>query len=292
MTLLTHSSYDNSPPTGARYLFGYELLEKLGDGAGSVIHAVSDPKTSQIYALKHVYRKTDKDVRFIDQLHAEHQVSQHVAHPNLRKSVDFQQKKTLLGKVTEAVLILELFDGQPLDTLDIRDVPRLTQIFLEAARGLEAIHTAGFVHCDFKPNNLLLGREGMVKVIDLGQACTIGTKKERIQGTPDYIAPEQVKLLPVTPRTDIYNFGATMYWALTGTKMPTLFTIKKGSNSLLSDDLIAAPAQLNPKVPATLSNFVMECVRLNPTKRPESMGEVVRRLEIILHGMTHRPKSQ
>jgi serine/threonine protein kinase len=63
-----------------------------------------------------------------------------------------------------------------------------------------------------------------VKVIDLGQACAIGTAKSRIQGTPDYIAPEQVKCAAVTPQTDIYNLGATLYWALTGTHIPTLYT--------------------------------------------------------------------
>jgi len=87
----------------------------------------------------------------------------------------------------------------------------------------------------------------------------------------------------VTTQTDIYNLGATMYWALSGRKMPTLFTISKGENSLLSDDLIQAPHVVNPVVPESLSNFTMECVRINPKKRPADMGEVVRRLDIINH---------
>ena len=120
-------------------------------------------------------------------------------------------------------------------------------------------------------------------MIDLGQACPVGTAKKRIQGTPDYIAPEQVKCLPVSVRTDIYNFGATMYWALCGRKMPTLFTVGKGENSILSDDLINTPKQLNPLLPESLSNFVMECTRTNPAKRPADMAEVIRRLEIIQH---------
>src|SRR5207248_1366007 len=121
--------------------------------------------------------------------------------------------------------------------------------------------------------------------IDLGQAAKVGTAKSRIQGTPDYIAPEQVKCLPVTERTDVFNFGATMYWALSGRKMPTLFTLKKGENSFLVDSQIAAPHQLNPTVPENLSNLVMECVRTNPAKRPADMTELVRRLEIIEHAM-------
>ena len=77
---------------------------------------------------------------------------------------------------------------------------------------------------------------GEVKVIDFGQSCRIGTVKERIQGTPDYIAPEQVARRPITSQTDVFNLGATLYWALTGQDIPTLYTVnKKGENSFLLD---------------------------------------------------------
>src|SRR5438309_1276541 len=87
-----------------------------------------------------------------------------------------------------------------------------------------------YVVSDLKTNNILVGPDGKVKVIDFGQACKTGTCKERIQGTPDYIAPEQVKREAVTFRTDVFNFGATMYWTVTGQKIPTLFTLKKDEN--------------------------------------------------------------
>src|SRR5205809_142124 len=80
--------------------------------------------------------------------------------------------------------------------------------------GLEALHHMGYIHCDLKPNNILVDPGGQVKVIDLGQACKVGTAKSRIQGTPDFIAPEQVKCEAVTARTDVFNLGATMYWTL------------------------------------------------------------------------------
>ena len=102
-------------------------------------------------------------------------------------------------------------------------------------------------------------------------------------GTPDYIAPEQVKCLPVTVQTDVFNLGATMYWALCGKKLPTLFNIKKGENSFLVDTAIPTPRDCNPQVPEQLANLVMECVRTNPARRPADMPEMSRRLEIILH---------
>jgi serine/threonine-protein kinase len=199
-----------------------------------------------------------------------------------------KETKTWLGKVTEAALVMELFDGLPMDVKAPASLMAGVDVFIQAAQGLEALHGAGYVHCDLKPNNILIGPDGAVKVIDFGQACKAGTVKERIQGTPDYIAPEQVKREAVTFRTDVFNFGATMYWAVTGKKIPTLFTLKKDENSFLVHDKIATPRDLNGEVPETLSNLIMECIRTNPLKRPESMGEVTRRLEIIRHSLSRR----
>jgi eukaryotic-like serine/threonine-protein kinase len=269
-----------------RTLFGYDVLEFLGEGAGSSIYAVSDPATNQIYALKHVVRKDEKSERFSDQLENEYNVGIKANHPRLRKVIDLKINKTILWKLIDAALVMELFDGTPLDLCPQQSVPQLTTIFIEVAQALGALHAAGFVHCDLKPNNILVSADGDVKVIDLGQAAPINTKKERIQGTPDFIAPEQVKLQPVTTRTDIFNFGATMYWALCNKKLPTLYTVRKGPNSFLVDARIESPEQANPSVPATLSNFVMECVRTAPEKRPASMTDVISRLEVIQHTLT------
>jgi serine/threonine-protein kinase len=271
-----------------KVLFGYDVIDFIGKGAGSDIYAVSDPLTNQIYALKHVVRKTDKDARFVEQLENEYEVSRRFSHPNLRKSLDMKLEKTWLGKVTEAALVMELFDGMPLDVNPPSGLLDLLDVFIQTARGLEALHASGYCHCDLKPNNILVGPDGSVKVIDFGQACKCGTVKERIQGTPDYIAPEQVKRDAVTFRTDVFNFGATLYWALSGQKIPTLFTIKQDQNSFLLHEKIPTPAELNPNVPEALSNLAMECIHMNPVKRPENMTDVGRRLETIRHAASKR----
>jgi eukaryotic-like serine/threonine-protein kinase len=268
-----------------RSLFGYDIVDFVGEGAGSVIYAVTDPVSMQLFALKHVVRKTEKDIRFVEQLENEYNVGKNLAHPNLRRVIDFKCNRTILRKVIDAALVMELFDGHPLETQVPRDLIVLLDCFIATASGLTCMHQAGYVHCDLKPNNILLGADGEVKVIDLGQACPVGTVKARIQGTPDFISPEQVKCQPVSKATDVFNFGATLYWALTGKKVPTLFTIKKGENSFLLDNAIAAPHELNPMIPIPLSNFTMECVRTVATKRPADMTDVVRRLEIMRHSI-------
>jgi serine/threonine-protein kinase len=271
-----------------RKLFDYDVIDLIGEGAGSIIYAVSDPATKQVFALKHVVRKTDKDERYIEQLETEMSVGSLVTHPGLRKSIGLKTNKTFLRRVTEAALILELFDGIPLEQQLPRDLTDVVAAFIQVAQALGAMHAAGWVHCDLKPNNILRDNKGNVKVIDLGQAARVGTVKKRIQGTPDFMAPEQVKCKPVTVPTDVFNFGATLYWALSGRKLPTLFNISKGENSFLVDDAMASPRDINPLVPEPLSNLVMECVRTSPSKRPQDMIELTRRLEIIEHSLQKR----
>ena len=266
-----------------RKLFDYDVVDLIGQGAGSLIYVVTHPTTKQLYALKHVTRKTEKDDRFIEQLETEYEVGRQVTHPGLRRSIEMKTNRTLLRRTTEAGLVLELFDGISLEQQPPRHLLDIVSTFIQTAQALAALHAAGYVHCDLKPNNILRDAGGFVKVIDLGQTARNGAIKRRIQGTPDYIAPEQVKCLPVTYQTDVFNFGATMYAVLCGRKLPTLFTLKKSENSFLLDDAMATPRDVNPQIPEPLSNLVMECVRTNPAKRPQEMSDLARRLEIIEH---------
>jgi serine/threonine-protein kinase len=262
-------------------LLHYDVLERLGEGARSTIYAVMDPATRRTYALKHVIRTDTKDLRFVEQMEAEYQLSKQFTHPNLRKSYDLKINKSLLMKVTEAFLVMEFVDGRALDVYLPPDLMQITDTFLQTAHGLKAMHAMGYAHCDIKPNNILRDNAGQVKVIDYGQSVKIGTIKERIQGTPDFIAPEQVQRQPISVQTDVFNLGATLYWALTGRHIPTLYTVnKKGQNSFLLDSKFDTPQDLNPRVPNVLSNLVMECISTRVKKRPSSMDDVINRLEM------------
>ncbi len=270
-------------------LLHYDVLERLGEGARSVIYAVSDPASRQVYALKHVIRADAKDIRFIEQMEAEYEISRQFTHANLRRCFDLKIHKTLLLKVSEAFLLMELVDGKPLDVRPPSNLLDICDIFIQAAQGLQAMHSLGYAHCDIKPNNILRSDTGMVKVIDFGQSCKIGTVKERIQGTPDYIAPEQVKRRPISQQTDVFNLGATIYWAATGKPIPTLYTAGKGENAFVVDDRIPTPADLNPRVPPVLSKLVMECISTSQQKRPAGMDQVITRLELSRHVIQKQP---
>jgi len=268
-------------------LLNFEVLERLGEGARSTIYAVMDPLTRQTFALKHVIRSDPKDIRFIEQMESEFTISKQFTHPNLRRSYDLKINKSMLLKVTEAFLIMELFVGKALDVFIPVGLVEIIDSFIQTAHGLKAMHVMGYAHCDIKPNNILRDDQGRIKVIDFGQSAKIGTIKERIQGTPDFIAPEQVARRPISVQTDVFNLGATLYWALTGKHIPTLYTVnKKGDNSFLLDTRIDSPQDLNPRIPNALSNLVMECIATKPQKRPADMDQVVTRLELAKHVLT------
>jgi serine/threonine-protein kinase len=266
-------------------LFGYDVLARLGEGAHSNIYAVSDPKTHQVYALKHVVRRNEKDDRFIAQAENEFKVGSMFKHPNLRRSLDFKLNKTLLRRVTDAALIMEMVDGTPMQLEPPKTLKSALDCFVQATRGLGALHYQRYVHCDIKPGNIMMTPGGAIKIIDFGQAAKLGTEKERVQGTPDYISPEQVKRRPVSERTDVYGLGASMYWALTGRRVPTMLNVAKADRAVVVEQDFPAPVQINGDIPRGLSNLAMNCVRVNPLDRPANMKDLGELLEQIAGGL-------
>ncbi|MFG0245135.1 MAG: serine/threonine-protein kinase [Phycisphaerales bacterium JB052] len=268
---------------------GYRVISEIGRGAASVIYLVQDPKTKQIWALKHVIKNNPKEQRFLDQTEAEYKIASQLDHESIRKIPRMIKKGSLL-KTNELYLVMELVDGISLHEEQPGDLTTIVDIFQQTASALSQMHDRGFVHADMKPHNVIVGVDldgnHTAKLIDLGQSCKIGTIKKRIQGTPDYIAPEQVHRREITPKTDIYNFGATMYWVLTGKNIPTAMGHQKDSlMGSLDDSLIekATPVnEINPLVPDRLNDLIMECVEVDVDRRPESMDVVADKLDLIL----------
>jgi serine/threonine-protein kinase len=266
----------------ANRIAGYNVLAVLGHGAGSTIYAVQQPKTQQLFAVKRVVKEKPEQQKFIDQVITEHEVATAVNHPVVRRTFKFKRVRRLLS-ASEALLVMELVDGRSLVQHCPTKMRHLISVFLKVAEGLCAIHKAGYVHADIKPNNILLTDRDEVKIIDLGQACRNGTIKDRIQGTPDYIAPEQVHRIALDARTDIFNFGATMYWCLTREHIPTLIPKGGPSEMIRKEDMqLRPPNLLNPEVPLGVNTLVLHCLQFLPEDRPDNMSEVRSRLEVAL----------
>ncbi len=266
---------------------GYRVLARIGKGAASELYAVQDPKTKQVWALKHVIKEEEKDHRFIEQVQTEFLVGSKLDHENVR-AVYRLVKHRKKFKICAVTLIMELVDAATLDQRLPKSHAEAVRIFHQVAQGLAHMHDVGYVHADIKPNNILVSEEGKVKIVDLGQACPIGTVKKRIQGTPGYMAAEQAHRQAITQKTDIYNLGATMYWVLVGEVIPTALPPKDENESLYTGALEAAdvkpptpPHEKDPSIHPLLSRQILDCVRVHPDDRPESMEVVANRLELI-----------
>jgi serine/threonine protein kinase len=275
-------SIGSSPPP---VFEGYEIFRRIGIGAGSVIYRVKEKKTGEFFSLKYVVRQDDSDKRMIEQVENEYKVGMQIDHPYLRKIYEIKRTRHLL-KVTEVFLLMEYCQGVSLQQSSSYSLIDLMLIFRMVADGLNGMHHHGFLHCDIKPNNIIIAENGAIRIIDLGQSCRIGTVKNRIQGTPDYIAPEQVNRKPLSRATDVFNLGASLYWALTGKYVPTLIPKQKDRIGLATEeptDSPASPAQLKGKIPLGFSNLVMDCIHTSPKDRPSDMATVISRLDLLIH---------
>lgn len=260
----------------------FAILGKLGSGARSTICKAKDLEDGSIVALKRVVVERPEDLRVIEQTENEYNIATQIDHPYIRKCFKLKKIRNFF-KVKELLLSMELFEGMTLEQCPPLSLGDVLLIFRLVATGLYAMHQRGFVHCDIKPNNILLSKSGQIKIIDLGQSCPIGTRKSRIQGTPDYIAPEQVNRQPLGPKTDIFNLGATMYWALTGKNIPTSISTHKNCYGLVEPRReFQSPHELKPQIPLPVSDLVIECVQDNPADRPQDMLQVVARLDNMI----------
>lgn len=259
-------------------------MSEIGRGAASIIYLVQDPKSKQIWALKHVAKDDAKDARFLEQTEQEYLVASKLNHPAIRRIERMVKIKDGILSVGELLLVMELVDGVSVDKRPPKTFDQAATIFHQVASGMAYMHAMGFVHADMKPNNIIVDEKDNVKVIDLGQSCAMNTVKKRIQGTPDYIAPEQVHRRPITHKTDIYNLGATMYWALTRRFVPTALAKPDSLVGSVDDTLIPRPTppiEINKRVPQLFSDLIMECVEVEPASRPETMTIVAERLSLI-----------
>jgi serine/threonine-protein kinase len=144
------------------------------------------------------------------------------------------------------------------------------------------MHRRGVYHGDLKPGNIMLSKAGDVKVIDFGTAWIKGQDKGRVQGTPQYMAPEQAKEKVVNEKTDLFNLGATMYRMFTG-HHANIAGIPGGpdDNGLGYRGKLRPPIKIDPKIPGTLNEAIMACLQPNPDSRPAGAFEVEAQLKAV-----------
>jgi serine/threonine protein kinase len=290
-------------------LKGYETLEIVGNGAGSVVYKARDLATGQICAIKHVTRttirgieKARREVRsgsrrlgqyarlnyrgYFEQIKNEYRVlrtlESNTPSPHIVRVGGLHTIRHFL-RLHGYDLVMEHVDGASLREKPDYPMPDLVRFYHEAATGLAYLHAHRILHTDMKPHHIFITRDGHAKLIDFGLARFFTDPPGRVQGTAEFMAPEQAKGLSLDPRTDVYGLGATMYWVLTGQmNRPALSGVTGGDGFTVGYAGRADSVRdKNPKCPPPLEDLILQSCERRPGKRPATMHEVIRRLNLI-----------
>src|SRR5471032_2408210 len=194
----------------------YRIIGLLGRGGMGEVYRATDLTLGQSVALKFLPQEAARNQRLLERFHGEVRVARLVSHPNVCRVYD-------IGQVEGVPFIsMEYVDGEDLASLLLRIGRLPPDKALETARklcaGLAAAHDKGVIHRDLKPQNIMLNKRGEVLIMDFGLAAIAGqlSGAEIRNGTPAYMAPEQLKGSEVTARSDIYALGLVLYELFTG----------------------------------------------------------------------------
>jgi serine/threonine protein kinase len=252
----------------------FRIVSPLGTGAGSTVFQISDKTAGgKRYALKVVKRADAEDDIYVEQAKVEFEAAKKLNHPAISKVYDLRFKRSWF-RLSGVELLMEYVDGKTLDELEGPELGQLVLVFNQVASALSHMHG------DLKPSNIMLSKNGQVKLIDFGTAWIRGQDKSRIQGTPQYMAPEQAIEKTVDERTDIYNFGATMYRMFTGRFLQSV-PPKVGEG----DRKVPPAIKINPRIPTHLNEIIMKCIEIDPANRPAGMFEIKNQLAIVAKEM-------
>lgn len=206
-------------------------------------------------------------------------------HPSIISYVEHGKVKGhlyLLMEYVEAANLKELYTNH--DPILLENV---AQILIDMAAALEHMHENGFMHLDFKPENVLVTRNGSVRLVDFDLAQPIPEKPKKFSrknpGTPAYMAPEQLMGEPISHRVDIFSYGAAAYELLTNHKPFPGDTPGEILRKQLDRSEFVGPRQLNPDLPATLEKVVLRCLEQEPERRYPFIGVMVRELQAALY---------
>jgi serine/threonine protein kinase len=273
----------------------FAVVSTLGTGAHSTILQIRRNADFKNYALKVVQISGEEEMKFLDQARHEFRVAQMLNHPNLIKIYALETARDWLFRIRKVHLLIEYVEGKTLDTYPRFPIPKLVQIFEKVASALVHMHRRTVCHSDLKPNNILLSKRGQVKIIDYGLARIKGEGKGRVQGTLEYMAPEQGKHGRVNEQTDIYNFGATMY-RLTAWRLPPKAS-GEGDGAIPLDaktwrKLLKPVEECNMEAPPALCELIHRCLGFNASERPERMSEIQGALDHLAEELVRSPEDQ
>ena len=279
-------------PFVGRVLSHYRLEERLGAGGMGVLYRATDLKLGRPVAVKllarHLVTDETAKARFVREARA----ASALDHPNIANVHDIGEEDG------ELFIVMALYEGETLKQRLEKGrlvVQEALVVLRQVTLGLEAAHRAGIVHRDIKPSNILWTSSGAVKILDFGVAKLLDESQAQVTqagqpiGTVLYMSPEQLTGKPVDARSDLWSVGVLAYEVLAGVSPFQTDSSAATTGRILNDE----PPSLAtvPGVPDWLAELVSQLLRKNPAERPQSAGELLKRLDNSVPSIRAMPKA-
>ena len=252
----------------------YEILERIGSGGMSVVYKAQCHTLNRPVAIKVLKEEFAFDDNFVSKFKMEAQAAARLSHPNIVSVYDVVDEDVL------HYIVMELIEGITLKNYIEKkghlESKEAIGIAIQVGQGIAAAHEQHIIHRDIKPQNMIISRDGKVKVADFGIARAVSTQTMNATavGSVHYISPEQARGGYCDERSDIYSFGSTMYEMVTG-KVPF-----EGDNTVTValahlEEPVRRPSELVPDLSHALEQIILKCTQKRPDRRYSNVLDVI-----------------
>ncbi|MDE6847038.1 MAG: Stk1 family PASTA domain-containing Ser/Thr kinase [Lachnospiraceae bacterium] len=252
----------------------YEILEKIGTGGMSDVYKAKDHKLNRFVAVKVLKQEFSENANFVSKFRVEAQAAAGLMHPNIVNVYDVGEEGGIY------YIVMELVEGITLKKY-IEKKARLSvkeaiSIAIQVSMGIEAAHNNHIIHRDIKPQNIIISKEGKVKVTDFGiaKAATSNTITSNVMGSVHYTSPEQARGGYSDEKSDIYSLGITMFEMLTG-RVPFNGETTVAIAIKHIQEEMPSPREYVSEIPISVEQIVCKCCQKSPDRRYQSMAELI-----------------
>ena len=252
----------------------YEILEKIGTGGMSDVYKAKCHKLNRFVAIKVLKQEFSENANFVSKFRTEAQAAAGLMHPNIVNVYDVGEENGIYYFVMEMVEGITL--KKYIEKKARLSVKEAISIAIQVSMGIEAAHNNHIIHRDIKPQNIMISKEGKVKVTDFGiaKAATSNTITSNVMGSVHYTSPEQARGGYSDEKSDIYSLGITMFEMLTGRVPFNGETTVAIAIKHIQEEL-PSPREFVPEIPISVEQIVFKCCQKSPDRRYQSMAELI-----------------
>ncbi len=252
----------------------YEILEKIGTGGMSDVYKAKCHKLNRFVAVKVLKQEFSENANFVSKFRIEAQAAAGLSHPNIVNVYDVGEGNGIY------YIVMELVEGITLKKYIEKkarlSVKEAVTIAIQVCMGIEAAHNNHIIHRDIKPQNIIISKEGKVKVTDFGiaKAATSNTITSNVMGSVHYTSPEQARGGFSDAKSDIYSLGITLFEMLTGRVAFNGETTVAIAIKHIQEEM-PSPRDYVSEIPVSVEQIVFKCCQKSPDRRYQSMGELI-----------------